>query len=197
MQSVKIFKNTAILGGGLKTHSDRPIYFDSINRCSIFLNDAFKGHDIYGLNNSETAYLDTFTVLQPTQYFCYASYPLNFDILHAKKEKITGNLYVDDNGSNENSGLIPSEPLKSIALALELIEPDSLNVSTIFVSQGYYEFFTTFETYPLIMKSHTIIQGESSNNVILKSGLKGLLYNWETGAIELESINNCSIKTYC
>jgi hypothetical protein len=65
---------------------------------------------------------------------------LNLNILNGKIEPVAADLYVSPTGCNNNSGLSAEEPLKSIALAMSKIKPDSLQRRNIFVDEGVYTF---------------------------------------------------------
>ena len=79
--------------------------------------------------------LDTFTVTPPSEYYANSVYLSNnnagyftFDIMNSYRSEVNHDLYVSPNGNDNNDGLTPTNPLKTIAIALHTIASDSLLV---------------------------------------------------------------------
>ncbi|MCD4744989.1 MAG: T9SS type A sorting domain-containing protein [Bacteroidales bacterium] len=161
--------------GGIALADNSTIEFDTMDKCNIFLNYAGKGSDFMKSYSCPPTNLiiDTFTVLQPDNHFIYSAdylgYPVNditTDILHAKIEPVNANIYVSPDGNN-NSGLTPDDPLKSVTFAYIKIYPDSLNPNTIYLTSGTYSPSNTGEKYPVNQRSYVSLIGDSIENTIL------------------------------
>jgi len=165
-----IIKNNHVQynGGGIHFWSNASANFDSENRCSIFLNYASTGCDIRSINcNTMDIILDTFTVMEPKDYFVYPLDNFTFNILNCKVEPVNQDLYVSPDGNDNNSGLTADEPLKTISFALTKIASDSTHPNTIHLANGIYSPSLTGEIFPLNCRSYVSIIGENEQNVIL------------------------------
>ncbi len=203
LDSVTISENTAVNGGGLYLYESSPILsnsnitentakfgggiafdnsiinFDTENRCNIYLNYGGTVNDLYANYNCPVIdiIVDTFTVLQPDDYFAYPTNYFTFDILNGKVEPVNQDLYVSPGGSNNNSGLTLNEPLKTISYALVKIAPDTTNPHTIYLSNGTYSSSQTGEIFPLNCRSYVSLNGEDEIYTILDGEeLKGILF---------------------
>jgi len=155
-------------GGGICCRNNSRLIFDNQNRCNIYLNQANQGKDLYN-NSSEniSVIVDTFTVRFPNEYFTSPMENFTFDILNAKIEQATADLYVSASGNNDNSGLSALEPLQTIEFAFSKIYSDSINPLTIYLTNGRYSSSTNGERFPLFMQSYVSLSGESRDSVIL------------------------------
>lgn len=174
LMNVKIANNLAERGGGVfigkrrgprARPGDSNPKFDKVNRCSIFLNHATQGSDLFLDNDSINinVSLDTFSVLIPTNYHASPTDSFIFDINQSKVVQTGSDLYVNPNGSNSNSGLSSNDPLRTISYAHMKILADSLNPHTIFLADGYY---TPEERFPIGLVDYVSIVGESRSGVI-------------------------------
>lgn len=173
-------------GGGIYNDWNSTPVFDSINRSSIFLNNAMYGTDL----STETimeVYLDTFTVLIPTQMHANPISSFTFDILNGKIEQVTEDLYVSPDGNNENSGLSPDEALKTINVALLKILTSASDPGTIHLLDGTYSPSTNGETFPVIMRDYLSVIGESEATVLLDAEHQSQLFT-------LQNITSSNIK---
>ena len=163
-----ILNNNAVrVGGGLCIGAEAFITFDSENLNSIYLNTGGRANDIW-LSSDVDIILDKFTVNNPDYEFIgsyEASY--TFSCQQAVIEQVPNDLYVNTNGSDENSGLTPDDPLKTIAYANILIKADSLNSRIIHIADGLYSTNATGEHLPINLKSYVSIIGESEENTII------------------------------
>ena len=186
---ISISNNSSEHGGGIYLHQSSP-YFDNENRCIIYFNRAFSGNDLYSDDSSTIeVVLDTFTVMNPTNYHASPRDNFIFDILHAKIEQKNSNLYVSPVGNDSNNGQSPSDPLQSISFSLSKIFADSLQSHTIFITNGVYSPSITGENFPLTMVSHVSLSGESKDNVILDAeGKSGVMYFDCVNGITVENI---------
>ena len=166
-------------GGGIiaGNNSITPaLSFDTINRCSIYFNYSAQGCDILKGFTYDTLYLalDTFTVMEPDLYHIWEidenGFPaptMNIDILNAIIETQPYDLYVSPSGSDTNSGLSASQPLKTISYALSKVVSSEDTARTIHLANGLYSKLSTGEKFPLNLRSNINIQGESRDGTIL------------------------------
>jgi len=153
--------------GGLRL-TNAEIIMDSINRCSIYLNEAGEHNDIYNggyyYDVAPTIYLDTASVNYLDSYFIGGDFEL-IDIQSGILEKKSYDLYVSPNGDNENSGADADNPLKNITYALHVIDADSLNPRNIFLLPGTYS-LSTGQEFPLNLRSYVSFIGSGTNETI-------------------------------
>jgi len=72
LSNVTINGNNAISGAGIYCNYHSTLDFDSTDRCNIFLNFADLGTDLYSYGcETIDVIVDTFTVLEPDDYFAY------------------------------------------------------------------------------------------------------------------------------
>ncbi len=155
-------------GGGIYCTGNSSINFDPDNRCNIFLNYAGIGNDLYAFNCPPiNVIVDTFTILEPDQNFAYPIDNFTFDILHSKVEQVNNDLYVSPDGSDDNSGLSPDNPLLTISWALIKIYADSLNPNIIHLANGIYSPSQTGERFSLNCRNYVSLQGEDVSSTIL------------------------------
>ncbi len=159
-------------GGGL-------MEFDTVNLCNIYNNTAAIGTDIHYLNGAPPyiyihIVVDTFTVIDPDYYYIFnkaydtliPGNTITWEILNGKLDQTTENIYVSNNGDNNNSGLTPDDPIKNIWSALLRMKSDSISPDTIILSDGIYS-FTNGEKFPLSLKRDVSIKGVSRDETIL------------------------------
>ncbi len=192
LSNVTICENTANIYGGIYFSDSNPI-FNPVNRCNIFLNNAsigYLGNDLYANDCLIIdVIVDTFTVLQPYDYYAFPIDNFTFDILHCKIEQVNQDLFVNPNGSNNNSGLTPDDPLLTVSYALTKILPDSTNPKTIYLSNGIFSPSQTGESFPLSCRSYISIIGENENTTILDGeGMSGILYCYDDNHLSIENM---------
>ena len=167
--NVTIMGNSASRGGGIYCSWRSKPSFSTNNRCNIYLNNVIntgRGADIF--STSYTAVIvDTFTVMQPTDYYTSPIDSFSFDILNAVRDQVEGNIYISPFGSNTNDGLTPLTPLQTIQYAFSIIIPDSTNQHTFYLANGIYSPSTTGEHFPIDVIDYVSIVGESESGVIL------------------------------
>jgi len=154
-------------GGGIFFINSN-VEMDSINRCSVFLNEAGVNNDLYCSPNSEycpNILLDTASVDYIDDYYIYGDFA-SVDILNGKIEKISNDLFVSPDGNNYNSGLTPDEPLKNITYALNIIDADSLNPRNIHLLPGVYS-PSGGQHFPLNKRSYVSLIGSGKENTII------------------------------
>ncbi len=203
------FNNAYNKGGGIRITYFNHVNFDSQYLNNIYLNNGGVGSDIQLSHWSgfHEIIVDTFTVADPAEgyYYIYpssngAGYPqpdlFTVDIQHAKIEQVECDLYISPDGDNNNSGIIQTEPLQSIAYALAKIRSDSLAHKTIYIADGIYSSSLNDQYFPLHIKSYVDIVGESRVNTILDAEFKGgHFYAYDPqndySVINLSLINSC------
>lgn len=173
LSNLIITENLAFKGGGIFLIRSN-IEMDQRKRCSIFLNNASAYNDLFNNFNSSDIepriYIDTASVDSLDEYFIGGNYEL-VDILNAKIEKVPHDLYVSPEGCNNNSGLTPDDPLKTITYALHIIHADSLNPRTIHLISGQFSpavFSRSLgQVFPLHLRSYVTIKGEGQERTII------------------------------
>jgi len=170
LEDVSIRYNTAgINGGGIYNHYNEGIILDSSNRCNIYQNNAnsrCNGCDIYS-EGFINVIVDTFTVMNPTDYHTSILENFEFDILHGFNGQIDADLYVSPDGDNMNSGLSADMPLKTIQYAASIIQTSNTNPHTIYLAEGTYSPFANDDFFPISLPDNITLTGVNRDNVIL------------------------------
>lgn len=175
LSRVTIRNNKAIRGGAIFCRIDSRPQFDSSHLCSIYNNKANIGADFYATSvESVHVVVDTFSVQIPTSYYATPKKEFTFEIQHALMELKNADLYVNPNGDDQNSGLIPEQPLRTIDFALSQIQSDSANQRTIYLSEGVYSPSANGENFPLnifaslhgINHNATILDAEKQSDLL-------------------------------
>lgn len=166
LKNVTITGNYAKKGGGIYI-TDPNIVFDSIERSTIHSNFAVQGNDLYSEASRVHLVLDTFSVITPGEFHAAPVGNFTFDILHGKHELINADAYVSPAGNDNNSGLTPGEPLRTIHSALSYILADSLTPRIIHLSDGTYSPDISGEFFPVCPRDHVKIYGSGNTQVIL------------------------------
>jgi len=182
LSGVNIFENRGVYGGaGLLISADvqqnTSITFDPDNLCSIYSNYGQSPVDIVivQLLADVEINLDLFTIAQPTDFYIgrimnhleYFDYTDTFNIQRGLRNEVNHDLYVSPTGNDANSGLSPSQAMKSITKALHHIEADSLDIKTVHVLPGIYREAADGQIFPLPLKSNVNLVGAGSEQTIL------------------------------
>nr|NQU92731.1 S8 family serine peptidase [Bacteroidota bacterium] len=142
-RNVTVSGNVARNGGGI--FFTNPITFgDNIDRCNIYQNYALLGNDLYSEFDVEIK-VDTFSVLNPTEYHAWPVENFEFDVLYGMIEQADADLYVSPEGDNTNSGLSAAEPLQNIRYAFSKMLAGETNPHTIHIADGIYSHSATGE----------------------------------------------------
>ena len=195
--------NTALINtGGIIIANECDFVFDSIQKNSVYLNYGPKGCDISKTISldEQLIVLDTATGILPDSYFYYShdinGNPLNnltWEVDHGKIEQVNADLYVSSDGSNDNNGLSPSDPLKTIAFAISKIVSDSINPKTIYIGSGTYSHTTNGEIFPVYLRNYTSLVGSGVVNTFIDAELTYPLFNSES-RMKSFSIRDISFK---
>ncbi len=166
LKNVTIIGNEATKGGAIYWNNDSIVTFDTTDRCNIYGNSALYGNDLYA-NKMMEVVVDTFSVINPTEYFADPYENFVFDILNGKIEQVNADLYVSPDGNNNNSGLDADNPLKTIHWAISKMLVDSLNQHTIHLKEGVYKHSLRGEFFPINIPDFVSIEGENDSTTIL------------------------------
>jgi hypothetical protein len=160
-----ILNNRAITGGAIYC-SKSVVNFDTLLRCNIYHNHAITGNEIF----TDTVFslvVDTFTVKNPGAIHLNPLSLFTYDILHGKIQPVNADLYVSPEGNDGNSGLTPSESLKTMDFASQAIQSDSLNNHVIYLMDGIYSDSSNQEFFPVYLPDYTDIKGLNPRKAIL------------------------------
>jgi len=192
LKNVTICNNHGYVSGGGINLFDSYIEFNYYQRCNIYNNYAGRGCDINIYETPDiTVNVDTFTVLEPNSHFAYNRGPGNitFNILNSKITPVDYDLYVSSDGDNNNSGLIPSDPLRNLHYALNIIASDSLNPKNIYVSNGIYSPSLTGEKFALNCREYISIIGENEETTIFNGEeLSNLIIAYTDDNFSIENV---------
>lgn len=168
LEGTSILRNRAAkFGGGLYRSGGQVPVFDETNRCSVYDNYAdLAGHDFF--TNPDVyvppvtnVYLDTGSVAVYQDHFTYPGYLFDMDVENPFFSQVDANLYVSPTGSDDNDGTSPAEPLRTMKRALARILASSGNQRTVFLADGTYSKTETGELFPVNLRNHVTIRGES------------------------------------
>ena len=111
LSNVTISSNSANQYGGGIYYSNSYPQFDPENRCNIYnnmmLSERGAGADLYAIeSNTIDVIVDTFTVLNPSDYYASPIGNYTFDIQNGIENTINADLFVSPNGDNSNSGYL-------------------------------------------------------------------------------------------
>ena len=172
LENVTITENHSVnFAGGLSISGNSNLTFSAENKCNIYNNTAGYEADI-GIHPYQTVpvhvIVDTFTVLDPDWNYTTQSEYLTLSIDNQWLDQIENDLYVAPDGDDNNSGLSPAEPLRSIQWALTRIKADSLNHRTIHLAPGVYSHASSGQLYPLNMRSYVTLQGAGKDQTFIE-----------------------------
>ena len=155
------------------------IVFDPVNRCSVYENYGVAPVDIsvVDIPANITIYLNKASINPPSTFYVgrhnnLSSLQQYHDTViaqQAHRTEINRDFYVSPNGDDNNSGISPDEPMRTITRAMHLIASDSLDVKTVHVLPGVYDEGEGEQLYPIPIKSHTNLIGAGSELVTLTS----------------------------
>jgi len=199
LENVTIRHNDAGYKGGGIHSFDSSLFFNEINRSNIYLNNLQGGRsfgrDVYIEDMTMSSIIvDTFTVINPTDYYASPIDYFQFNIQHGYLDStINSDIFVAIEGDNSNSGLSPAEPLKTISYALSRIYADSSNQNTIYLAPGVYSDSTNGEIFPIKWSNYVNLQGDEDDETILDANNTSRvldLYSVSVALIEEITIKN-------
>jgi hypothetical protein len=167
----EIYKNHAIdAGGGISGRDETTrIVFNELSLNSVYNNYSPTGCDLaYSVACLPTSvYLDKGSIDYVDKYFYYFPDGTPFSINEGVIEQVNHDLWVSPTGNDNNNGLSPQTPLKTIAYALAKIRPEngvSLNVN---IMPGAYSWSLNQNPLSLQPKSYINIIGSYDGDVVL------------------------------
>ncbi len=196
-ENTSILNNNSDLGGGIYCENNITLNFDSNNRSSIYNNSGNNsrgfGCELYAIDcNNFQVVVDTFSVMNPSDYYASPIHSFTFDILHSVQDSlINSDLFVSVDGDNSNAGTSSDQPLKTIGYALSRIYADSLNQHTINLSPGIYSTSTNGEQFPLEWSDYVSLLGPNMDYVILDADSTSRILNFNN--VHDVEINNITI----
>lgn len=206
LSGCSIYNNKATAsGGGILAGGNSTVVFDSINRNSIYMNYASLGADM-NLSKTfavvdDTIRLDTITVAGDNHHYILRSRTLgeidtSFHVLYNAHilDLKDGPLYVSPTGSDENDGLSPESPMKSIRWALYNLRCDTEHTGRIILDEGLYSISSTGEIYPLFIKNNTSIEGSITGQSVIDCEFENRILGSYDATTRLISLSNLDIK---
>ncbi len=174
-------------GGGLYLRDSIPV-FSTDERSSIYDNRAPLGCDLYSTLPA-TITVDTFTVASPTDFIASPIENFHFNISYPLYAQANADLYVSPAGNDDNDGLSPGSPLRTILHAQRIIICDDQNPHTIFLDAGTYSPSTNGEIFPVYGISNLTLQGDGKTTTILDAEQKGnILTVYDTRDVAVKSL---------
>ena len=197
LAEVRIFKNRVIQaeGGGIYSQSPSNFIFSSEKPSSVYLNKAHMGGSDMAFNEGSdilSAVLDTFTVSLPENHHLLPANRFNLTIQNPLFKTVNADLYVSPDGSDSNSGISESEPLKSVSAALAFASTDSLKQRYINLAPGVYSHSSTGEIFPLYGRSNVSVVGMEPHSTIIDG--EDLFHPFYLYRIEHFGIKNLTIQ---
>jgi predicted outer membrane repeat protein len=133
-------------------------------------------------------FVDTFTVMRPTDYYASPIDNFAFDILHSVEDSlINSDVYVSVEGDNSNNGTSPETPFKTIKYALSRIYSDIITTNTIHLATGIYSPTTNGESFPIKWSNYVNLSGSEEEETILDAENSG-------GVMEFLSVSDALIE---
>lgn len=177
-------------GGGIFSHADAMgIKFDSLKLSNIYSNSALLGGDdifsSYFNNIKIKLFVDTFTVLHPSDISINPLSDFDLIINNCKVKQVKTALYVSPEGNDYNSGLSPDEPLKTIKFAVLKILPDSLTPMKIYLQEGIYSQSTNGEKFPINIKENVSLVSDTRAGITWGADIISVSIPWWSSNIAL------------
>jgi len=155
------------------------LVFSSTSLNSIYDNSAALGMDIF-IGWMEDSPVPTNIILnhgsrllsEPDNYFIttYQASAL-VNVAQSYFTLVDCDIYVSDNGDDDNSGLSAGEPFRTIKHALQLIHSNSEYPRTVYLEAGTYSFTSNGQLFPLSLKPHVNIVGAGVGQTIIDGGM--------------------------
>ncbi len=179
LENNQIFNNKAYEnGGGLVIDGNINVEFSQIRKNSIFNNSAVYGKDISMAAPLQPVHIVLDQCSQDMeerdQYFILVYFPIEVidvnitvDIQRGTVPTINHDIYVAPWGNDQNDGLSPSSPLKSIDYATKIIASDAEQPKTVYLAEGTYSRSMNQQNFPASLKPNTNIKGAGMYETIL------------------------------
>jgi hypothetical protein len=186
LSNSQIFDNHALyMGGGLLLSQGNTIVFDDVHLNSVFNNVSGEGMDIFiGWMEDYPSPINillsygSVPLSEPDNFFVTVYQAnVNVSIQQGIIPQIDSDIYIDPNGSDDNTGLSLSSPYKTIKHAIQVINSNPDNPRTIHLAAGNYSFTGSGQIWPLNLKSHVRICGNSVESTILDDELHSSFFS--------------------
>ena len=173
-------RNSAQRGGAI--YCEGEFRTNPVARASMIDNVAYLGNEIY-TSHSFDLYLDEITVENPDSYQFYPASMVTCDYLSFKYSRVQSDMYVSVNGVQDNNGITPDSPIKSLYQALCMVSPE--DEVTIHVEPGCYH-----SEFPIILKSNVnILNSNTEEYATFSSGKKlGNIIAYDVDSVSVEGI---------
>lgn len=195
LENVSIFENSAdTRGGGISCSNSSP-EFSSLYRSSIYCNNTINRNAGWDISTSTAinVIVDTFTVLNPTNYHAMPLELFTFDILNCIIEPIDADLYVSPTGNNSNSGLSAEEPLQTINYASSRIYTSEESPHNIYLSEGTFSPSTNNEIFPISLPDNVTLTGVNETSTIIDAeGSSRVMSLYYANNIEISNLTLCN-----
>jgi hypothetical protein len=165
LKNTSIRGNTSGSGGGIYSYGPG-LSFNDTGRCSIYDNTANDGNDLFSDTWMEVK-VDTFTVLIPNGFHAAPIGNFSFDILNGYYPQADTDVYISPGGNDNNTGITPEQPLRTIRHAFSVITADSSHQRTIHLLEGTYSPSTTGENFPIYLIDFVNLAGTRELEVIV------------------------------
>ncbi|MBM3434658.1 MAG: hypothetical protein FJY07_00400, partial [Bacteroidetes bacterium] len=180
-------------GGGIYIVEHGSCTFDPVNKSDIYLNYAgAAGLDLFFTGNAsyvKQIVVDTFTVQTINEHFAYPLQNFNITKSNSMISQVSSDLYVAMTGSDENTGLSPSDPLKTMHMACMKIMADAGNPHIIHLAEGTYSEGATGEVFPVNWRDYVSLKGAGINESIIYGEEKNqLLYCYHDDGFTIDSL---------
>ena len=198
LSGTRITGNQANFGGGIylaDTYPSSGPAFSSVNLCSIYFNYAIVGTDVYAAREQQVNInmsLDTATVLNPeSYYFDGAGRHSIFETINVGLlTPVNADLYVSPSGSDDNDGLTPGNPLKTVARAILTIIPDSSISRVIHLAAGTYSASANDQVFPVFCRHYLNITGTGAGISVLDGeGINQIFYSENVNDVHLSDFS--------
>jgi hypothetical protein len=187
-ENVEVTQNRGIEGGGMILSSGAQVECNNLrvfNNFGLYAMDIFIGnyndyqgtHIDLSLGSALINEIDNYYVLDGGN----SSPPyeagignVTISVQEAYFPEIDQDVYVSPQGSNSNSGLSPTEPLQTLARAMQVIKSNPDNPNTVHVGPGTYSWSENNQRFPFSLKSNTKLLGAGIDQTIVE-GEDGLV----------------------
>jgi hypothetical protein len=161
-------------GGGIYLGSTQGAFFSQTNPNSVYNNIAGMGMDIFTQNSEVginiTLSLGSAALQEPDNFFInydWNTTPSIVNIAQGYFVQADADMYVETWGDDDNPGISPDAPLKTIARGLQRIASNPDNPHTLHIGAGTYSHSTNGELFPLSLMPYVTIEGAGTEETIL------------------------------
>ncbi len=177
MKNVSVHHNYATYGAGGVLICSSGFIHDSAYPCNYYANKGAPGYDV-DISEAEfdtIIYADTLTCedyeqgfIRITPYFNNELPELTVHWQHDMLDVVDHDLYVSPDGDDNNSGLTPNDPLKTIWYANYLIASNPNNPRTIHLAPGVYRDREGDQRFGIGLMDHVRIVGSGMDHTFLE-----------------------------